>query len=60
MMQALSLFSGCGGCSLGLEQAGFTVKLAVDIATDACATYAANLGGEAVWRADLAAVTPDE
>jgi len=53
MLTAYSLFSGAGGCSLGLRQAGFDVKLAADIDPSACATYAANLGSGPVWRVDL-------
>ena len=59
-MRAISVFSGCGGCSLGLRQAGFDIRLAVDIDKDACDTYAANLGREAVWCADLAQMRPSE
>jgi DNA (cytosine-5)-methyltransferase 1 len=57
-MRAISVFSGCGGCSLGLRQAGFDIRLAVDIDEDACDTYAANLGRKAVWCADLAQIRP--
>jgi len=60
MINALSLFSGCGGCSLGLKQAGFTVKLAADIDADACETYAVNLGRETLWPVDLSHVKPEE
>lgn len=60
MIDALSLFSGCGGCSLGLKQAGFTVKLAADIDANACETYAVNLGRETLWLVDLARVKPEE
>lgn len=59
-MNAISLFSGCGGCSLGLRRAGFDVRLAADIDESACETYALNLGGGAIWRIDLAEVQPDE
>ena len=59
MPTAFSLFSGAGGCSLGLTQAGFDVKLAADIDANACASYAANLGSGAIWRVDLAAIGPD-
>ncbi|MDQ2808652.1 MAG: DNA cytosine methyltransferase [Chloroflexota bacterium] len=58
MLRALSLFSGCGGCSLGLQQASFTVQLAVDNNAAACASYAANFGGVRVWQTDLATLAP--
>jgi DNA (cytosine-5)-methyltransferase 1 len=59
-MRAISLFSGCGGCSLGLRQAGFEVTLAVDIDEDACETYALNLGQGTVWCADLLKIRSQE
>ncbi|HEU5229852.1 MAG TPA: DNA cytosine methyltransferase [Ktedonobacteraceae bacterium] len=59
-MGVLSLFSGCGGCSLGLRQAGLVVDLAVDIDEDACNTYSANLGQRTIWCTDLSRVRPDE
>jgi DNA (cytosine-5)-methyltransferase 1 len=59
-MGIISLFSGCGGCSLGLRQAGLNVNLAVDIDEDSCNTYGTNLGKETVWRADLSRVQPNE
>ena len=39
---AIDLFAGCGGLSLGLEQAGFTPLLASELNHDAMATYMAN------------------
>ncbi len=60
MMGVLSLYSGCGGCSLGLKQAGFEVSLAADIDKDACDTYASNLGKAGVWQIDLSNITPTE
>lgn len=59
-MRVLSLFSGCGGCSLGLRQAGFETRLATDIDKDACETYATNLGPERVWCVDLSKIRPNE
>lgn len=38
-MRMVDLFSGAGGLSLGLEQAGFESVLAVEIKKDACETY---------------------
>ncbi len=37
-MKAISLFSGCGGCDFGLEQAGVVVIYANEIMADACKT----------------------
>lgn len=59
-MKVLSLFSGCGGCSLGLRNAGLNVTLAADIDEDACKTYTQNLGHDAIWRVDLSSVRPNE
>jgi site-specific DNA-cytosine methylase len=59
-MGILSLFSGCGGCSLGLRQAGFQVNLAVDVNKDACDTYSANLGQGMTWCTNLSKVTPND
>lgn len=57
-MRAISVFSGCGGCSLGLRQAGFDIRLAVDIDKDTCETYASNLDKAPVWCADLSQTQP--
>ncbi len=59
-MKTLNLFSGCGGCSLGLKQAGINVDLAVDMDEDACNTYSANLGHGMVWCTDLSKIRPTE
>jgi len=52
-MGVISLFSGCGGCSLGLKQAGIDVDLAVDMDQDTCNTYVSNLKQGIVWCTDL-------
>ena len=38
----IDLFAGCGGLSLGLEQAGFEPLLVSEISKDAMKTYLAN------------------
>jgi site-specific DNA-cytosine methylase len=40
---AVDLFAGCGGLSLGLENAGFTTVFVNELNDDARATYLANL-----------------
>src|SRR4051794_18769742 len=42
---AVDLFSGAGGLSLGLQNAGFSVLLGADLDIRAVETHAANLGG---------------
>ncbi|WP_256645884.1 DNA cytosine methyltransferase [Thermomonas paludicola] len=43
----IDLFSGCGGLSLGLSQAGWQGLFAIERATDAFETFRANFLGEA-------------
>ncbi len=45
---AIDLFSGCGGLSVGLEQAGFAVILSVDTDQWALETHRHNLPGAAI------------
>lgn len=44
----IDLFAGCGGLSLGMEQAGFTPLLFSEINKDAAGTYLANRQGEEI------------
>ena len=50
---ALDLFSGCGGLTLGLKEAGFKVLGAVDIDPLSNKTYRANHRDVAVWETDI-------
>lgn len=50
---AIDLFSGCGGLTLGLKQAGFNVLSAVEIDAAAVRTYTANHKDVAVVHADI-------
>ena len=55
---AVDLFAGCGGLSLGLENAGFKVALAVDHEPWALETHRHNFSGPAL-DLDLGAATSD-
>lgn len=55
----IDLFSGCGGASLGFNEAGFKVVAAVDIDHSACETYAMNVGVQPI-EGDLRNITGEQ
>lgn len=55
---AVDLFSGCGGLSLGLEQAGFRVAAAVEVAPKAIETYKANHPNVVLYSTDIRDLDP--
>jgi DNA (cytosine-5)-methyltransferase 1 len=59
---AISLFAGCGGLDLGVEQAGFTVAAAVEANSDAADTMEKNFHGlvSPVIREDILTVPTRE
>jgi DNA (cytosine-5)-methyltransferase 1 len=59
-MKAIDLFSGCGGLSLGLRQAGFSVVGAVDLDPLASSTYRMNHKSTEVVERDIATIDPYE
>ncbi len=59
LFNTVDLFSGCGGMSLGFEQAGFQSMLAVEIDPDAAATYRMNFPRCHVWNDDVAHLSND-
>lgn len=56
----IDLFSGCGGLSLGFEQAGYKGLIAIDHWKDALETYAYNRQGAKTMCADLLTLQPSE
>lgn len=58
--RAVDLFSGCGGMTLGLRQAGYTVIGAVEIDSLAVRTYEANHKGVEVRHEDIRNVNASE
>ena len=55
-MKVLDLFCGCGGLSLGLEQAGFDIKLGIDVWQDALTTFEANHSNSKTHLQDLSVI----
>lgn len=56
----LDLFSGCGGMSLGFEQAGFEIKLGIDNWNDALLTFKKNHKNSNILEDDLSLLEPSE
>lgn len=56
----IDLFSGCGGLSLGFENAGFESVLAIDNWKDALITYSYNRDNAKTLCADLSTINPEE
>lgn len=57
---AVDLFSGCGGLTLGLKQAGFRVIGAVEIDPLAAESYRANHKTVKVWESDIRDLSTSE
>jgi DNA (cytosine-5)-methyltransferase 1 len=58
--KAIDLFSGCGGLTLGLTQAGFRVVGAVENDSLAVETYKANHKRVVIWEQDIRKLTAAE
>lgn len=56
----LDLFCGCGGMSLGFEQAGFRVLLGIDVWKDALQTYILNHKEAKTLCADISILTGED
>lgn len=57
---AIDLFSGCGGLTLGLKQAGFKVIGAVEIDSLSIETYRTNHPEVTIWEQDIRKLTTIE
>lgn len=60
ILKSVDLFSGCGGLTLGLKQAGFNVIGAVDCEPLAVETYKVNHEEVVTWEADIRAISTFE
>ena len=58
--KVLDLFCGCGGLSLGFEQAGYNVLLGIDNWEDALVTFRNNHHGSDTICADLMKLNPED
>ena len=59
-LQAVDLFSGCGGLSLGLKEAGFAVAAAVEVDRKAQETYRLNNANVRLYAQDIRELDPAE
>ncbi|UXL05870.1 DNA cytosine methyltransferase [Achromobacter xylosoxidans] len=59
-LTAIDLFSGCGGLSCGLHDAGFRVVAAVEIDSKAQATYKMNHPGVRLYAQDIRMLAPQQ
>jgi len=57
VLRAIDVFSGGGGLTVGLKQAGFTVVGAIEIERHASATYRANHRGVPIFEQDVTTVS---
>lgn len=56
-LKVIDLFSGCGGSALGFQQAGFIVKVAVDVNQNASESFRLNFPDAEVIASDISYVT---
>ena len=56
-MRTIDIFCGAGGLSEGFREAGFDMRLGLDLAPHACATHQANFTEGETWCRDVREVT---
>lgn len=57
---AISIFSGAGGMDLGFLQAGFDIRLAIEIDPSCCETLRRNLKDAVIMEGDINSISPAE
>jgi DNA (cytosine-5)-methyltransferase 1 len=57
-LTAVDLFSGCGGLTQGLKNAGYEVLAAVELDEDAARTYSKNHPSVSVFQQDISILSP--
>lgn len=55
-LSAIDLFAGCGGATVGMKKAGFSVIGAVELDPLAASTYSMNHRNVRLWQSDIRAV----
>lgn len=59
-LKVIDLFSGCGGSALGFKQAGFDIRVAVDINTLASESFKLNFPKAEVFTSDISTISSKE
>jgi DNA (cytosine-5)-methyltransferase 1 len=59
-MLSIDLFSGCGGLTQGMHQAGFKTKVAVELVENAAAAFSLNHPETKVIKKNIRVITKDE
>lgn len=57
MTRTLDVFAGAGGLSEGFREAGFDIRVGIDLAQHACATHAVNFPDAHTWCRDVTDVS---
>jgi DNA (cytosine-5)-methyltransferase 1 len=60
IFNCVDLFSGCGGLTLGFEQANYRSLIAVEVDQDAAATYKKNFPDAYVWASKIESLTNEK
>jgi DNA (cytosine-5)-methyltransferase 1 len=59
-LRAIDLFCGCGGISVGLQQAGFEIVAGIDVEKKYIASFEHNFPDAKALLTDITAVSPND